>query len=142
LKKRPQAISRYLQHSDQLSTLQRACREETELLRVIKQQFARELTDHITGLHRNSQVVTLYVDAQVWASRIRYLSKMIAAEVKSKEVRVVVSPSPLQHEQLKTEHGTPRHSDKASEVLNRAADCTSDEQLKAVLLRLSNAVRQ
>lgn len=139
--KRPEAISRYLQHSDQLSSLQKTCREEAKLLQEIQQQFAHEIAGHFTALHLDGQVLTLYVDTHAWASKLRYLSEMIAAKAAVKEVRIRVSPPPSMRKQQRDESRHPRHSDKASELLSKAASHTSDEDLKAVLQRLSDAVK-
>ena len=139
--KRPQAVSRYLQHSDQLYSLHKVFKEEEILLREIRQQFPRELTDHITALHMQGQVLTLYVDAPVWASKLHFISGKIAEKAAAREVKIRVSP-PQAHLKQKTRKTPPRHSDKAAEVLAEAANYTVDEDLKAVLLRLSRVIRQ
>ena len=138
--KHPQTISRYLQHSDFFSSLYGACREEAKLLQLIRQQFPRDLTEHCTAAHKKGQILTLYVDAPVWASKIRYMSGKIAEIAAVREVNIRVSPP--QHRQKQRGNQTrPRHSDKAAEVLSEAASYTADKNLKAVLLRLSRAVK-
>lgn len=139
--KRPQAVSRYLQHSGQFAALHKVFRGEEKLLQEIRQQFPRELTDHLTALHKQGQVLTLYVDAPVWASKLRYISGKIAESASAREVVIRVSPPLSQHKQEATKT-SPRRSDKASETLEQTANVTTDEDLKAVLLRLSKALRQ
>ncbi len=139
--KHSQTVSRYLQHSDFFSSLYNTYREETKLLQKIKQQFPRDLTNHCTALHRHGQVLTLYVDAPVWASKMRYLSGKIAESVAVREVKIRVSP-PQPRQQQEENKARPRHSDKAAEILSDAAGYTADKDLKAVLLRLSKAVKQ
>lgn len=85
--------------------------------------------------------MTLYVNAPMWASRISYLSDAIAAKADASEVKIRISPPTIQPEQQRTETRR-RHSDKAANHLSRIAESTSDEKLKAALLRLANAVRQ
>lgn len=139
--KRPQAVSRYLQHSGQFAALHKVFRGEEKLLQEIRQQFPRELTDHLTALHKQGQVLTLYVDAPVWASKLRYISGKIAESAAAREVVIRVSPPLSQHKQ-EAPKTSPRRSDKASETLEQTANVTTDEDLKAVLLRLSKALRQ
>lgn len=139
--KRPQTVSRYLQHSDSFSSLYDAYREEAKLLQQIQQQFPRELTDHLTALHLHGQVLTLYVDAPVWASKMRYMSGKIAESAAVREVKIRVSP-PQSRQQPRDNKTRPRYSDKGAEILSDAASYTADKDLKAVLLRLSKAVKQ
>ena len=138
--KHSQTVSRYLQHSDFFSSLYDTYREEAKLLQKIRQQFPRELTGHVTALHRHGQVLTLYVDAPVWASKIRYMSGKIAESAAVREVKIRVSP-PQPRQKTRNNKTRPRHSDKASEILSDAASYTADKDLKAVLLRLSKAVK-
>jgi hypothetical protein len=139
--KHSQTVSRYLQHSDFFSSLYDTYREEAKLLQQIRQQFPRDLTSHLTALHRHGQVLTLYVDAPVWASKIRYMSGKIAENAAVREVKIRVSP-PQPRQKTRNSKTRPRHSDKASEILSDAARHTADKDLKAVLLRLSKAVKQ
>lgn len=139
--KRPQAVSCYLQHSDQFSSLHDTFSEDAKLLRQIRQQFPREITDHITALHRKGQVLTLHVDAPAWASKMRYLSRDIAENTGSREVKVRISPTHIQQHEQPGGETRRRHSEKAAEILSEAAGYTSDENLKAALLRLSRAVK-
>ena len=138
--KHSQTVSRYLQHSDFFSSLYETYREEAKLLQRIQQQFPRDLTAHLTAAHKKSQVLTLYVDAPVWASKMRYLSGKIAEIAAVREVRIRVSPPQPRQQPLETKT-RPRHSDKAAVILSDAAACTADKDLKAVLLRLSKAVK-
>ena len=140
--KHSQTVSRYLQHSDFFSSLYETYREEAKLLQLIQQQFPREITGHLTALHRHGQVLTLYVDAPVWASKIRYMSGKIAESAAVREVKIRVSPpQPRQQPSDGGDKTRPRHSDKAAEILSDAASYTVDKDLKAVLLRLSKAVK-
>ncbi len=139
--KHPQTVSRYLQHSDLFSSLYDTYREEAKLLQQIQQQFPRELTSHFTALHLHGQVLTLYVDAPVWASKMRYMSGKIAESAAVREVKIRVSPPPPP-QQPRENKTRPRHSDKGAEILSDAAGYTADKDLKAVLLRLSKAVKQ
>ena len=139
--KHSQTVSRYLQHSDFFSSLYETYREEAKLLQLIQQQFPRDLTVHCTAVHKKGQILTLYVDAPVWASKMRYLSGKIAESAAVREVRIRVSPPQPPQQPVETK-SRPRHSDKGAEILSDAAACTADEDLKAVLLRLSKAVKR
>lgn len=145
--KNSQTVSRYLQHSDFFASLYETYREEAKLLQLIQQQFPRDLTSHCTAVHKKGQILTLYVDAPVWASKMRYMSGKIAESAAVREVKIRVS-SPQTRQQPGDRAGDrdkktrPRHSDKAAEVLSDAAEYTADEDLKAVLLRLSKAIKQ
>ena len=138
--KHPQTVSRYLQHSDFFSSLYDTYKEEEKLLQLIQQQFPRDLTSHCTAVHRQGQILTLYVDAPVWASKMRYMSGAIAEIAAVREVKIRVSP-PQHRQQQRGKATRPRHSDRGAEVLSQAAGHTTDENLKAVLQRLSRAVK-
>ena len=139
--KHSKTVSRYLQHSDFFSSLYDTYREDAKLLQQIQQQFPRDLTGHITALHRHGQVLTIYVDAPVWASKMRYMSGKIAESAAVREVKIRVSP-PQPRQQQEKNKTRPRHSDKAAEILSDAAGYTADKDLKAALLRLSKAVKR
>jgi hypothetical protein len=141
--KHSQTVSRYLQHSDFFSSLYDTYREEAKLLQLIQQQFPRDLTSHCTAVHKKGQILTLYVDAPVWASKMRYMSGKIAESAAVREVKIRVSPpQPRQQPGDRVKKTRPRHSDKASKILSAAASCTADKDLKAVLQRLSKAIKQ
>ncbi len=141
--KHSQTVSRYLQHSDFFSSLYDTYREEAKLLQLIQQQFPRDLTNHCTAVHKKGQILTIYVDAPVWASKMRYMSGKIAEIAAVREVKIRVSPpQPRQQPGDRDNKTRPRHSDKAAEILSNAAEYTADKDLKAVLLRLSKAIKQ
>lgn len=139
--KHSQTVSRYLQHSDFFSSLYETHREEAKLLQLIQQQFPHDLTSHCTAAHKKGQILTLYVDAPVWASKMRYLSGKIAECAAVSEVRIRVSPPAPRQQPVETKT-PPRHSDKGAKILSDAAAYTTDKDLKAVLLRLSKVVRR
>ena len=141
--KHSQTVSRYLQHSDFFSSLYETYREEAKLLQLIQQQFPRDLTTHCTAVHKKGQTLTIYVDAPVWASKLRYMSGKIAESTSVREVKIRVSPPlPRQQPGDRVKKIPPRHSDKAAEILSDAAEYTADKDLKAVLLRLSKVIKQ
>ena len=141
--KHSQTVSRYLQHSDFFSSLYETYREEAKLLQLIQQQFPRDLTNHCTAVHKKGQTLTIYVDAPVWASKMRYMSGKIAKSTAVREVKIRVSPPlPRQQPEGRVKKIPPRHSDKAAEILSDAAEYTADKDLKAVLLRLSKVIKQ
>ncbi len=141
--KHSKTVSRYLQHSDFFSSLYDTYREDEKLLQQIRQQFPRDLTNHLTALHRQGQVLTIYVDAPVWASKMRYMSGKIAESAAVREVKIRVSPPQTRQPPGDRDKKTrPRHSDKAAEILSDAASYTADKDLKAALLRLSKAVKR
>lgn len=139
--KHSQTVSRYLQDSDFFSSLYDTYREEAKLLQLIQQQFPRDLTVHCTAVHRKGQILTIYVDAPVWASKMRYMSGKIAERTAVREVKIRVSP-PQTRQQSRENKSHPRRSDKAAKTLSDAASDTADKDLKAVLLRLSKAIKQ
>jgi hypothetical protein len=139
--KHPQAISNYLHQGSQLASLHQQCREEAELLCKIRQRFPGNPTAHITGIRLGCQIAILYVDSPAWASRVRYLCDQLVGTVAAREFKVQVLPTGKQ--QGNDEKGPPpRHSNHAAKVLAEAAECTADVNLRAVLKRLSKAVRE
>ena len=139
--KQPQAICNYLHQGNQLASLHQQCREEAELLRKIRQRFPGNPTSHITSIRLNCQIAILYVDSPAWASRVRYLCDQLVGTVAAREFKVQVLPVDQQQGSAEREP-PPRHSDNAAKVLAEAAECTSDDNLRAVLKRLSKAVRE
>lgn len=110
-------------------------------MRKIRRLFPGNPTSHIKGIHLSCQIAILYVDSPAWASRVRYLCDQLVGTVAAREFKVQVLPIDQQQDS-KEKRPPPRHSDNAAKVLAEAAECTSDVNLRAVLERLSKAVRE
>jgi hypothetical protein len=143
MKKGPESVRHHLFSSDALGALHKQFREQEELLNTLKKQLPAELKPHCTAIHREGQTLIISVDAAVWATKLRFLTRQITSETGARQVRIRVStPQRETQRPAKKAAVQPRRSSKAVAVLDNAARHEPDEKLKQTLARLADAIRR
>ena len=145
MKKGPEAVRQHLFSSPVLRSLRKQFQEQDALLNLVKKQLPAELRQHCTAIHRQGQIVIVAVDAAVWATKMRFLTRQITRATGARQVRIrVTTPQSVTQRPAKTAvpHPQPRRSSAAVTVLDDAARHQPDDKLKQALERLADAIRR
>jgi hypothetical protein len=109
----------------------------------VKKQLPAELKQHCTSIHREGQTLVIGVDASVWATKMRFLTRQITGATGVRQVRIRVSaPQRVTQRPAKKAAVQPRRSSSAVAVLDNAARHEPDEKLRQALQRLADAIRR
>lgn len=143
MKKGPESVRQHLFSSAALRALHRQFSEQEALLNLVKKQLPAELKQHCTSIHRQGQILVISVDAAVWATKMRFLTRQITGATGVRQVRIRVStPQRVTQRPAKKAAVLPRRSSTAVAVLDNAARHEPDEKLKKALARLADAIRR
>jgi hypothetical protein len=143
MKKGPESVRQHLFSSPELLSLRKQFLEQDELLNLVKKQLPAELRQHCTAIHRQGQTLIINVDAAVWATKMRFLTRQITQTTGARQVRIrVTTPQSMTQRPVKTAAVQPRRSSAAIAVLDDAARHQPDEELRQALQRLADAIRR
>ena len=143
MKKGPESVRQHLFNSPVLRSLRKQFHEQEQLLNLLKKQLPAELGQHCTAINRQGQTLVISVDAAVWATKLRFLTRQLTRATGASQVRIRVStPQRETQRPAKKAAVQPRRSSKAVAVLDNAARHEPDEKLKQTLARLADAIRR
>ncbi len=93
LKPRPLPLHRYLDSSPALAQLARQAIQAQQLLERVRTCLSADLALHLSAARARGNILVLYADSPAWASRIRYITPRIRAELAEyREIRIRIDP--------------------------------------------------
>ena len=109
----------------------------------LKKQLPAELGQHCTAINRQGQTLVISVDAAVWATKLRFLTRQLTRATGASQVRIRVStPQSVTQRPAKKAAPQPRRSSTAVATLDHAARHQPDEQIRQALQRLADAIKR
>jgi hypothetical protein len=143
MKKGPESVRQHLFDSPVLRSLRKQFHAQEQLLNSLKKQLPAELGQHCTAINRQGQTLVISVDAAVWATKLRFLTRQLTRATGASQVRIRVStPQSETQRPAKTAVPGPRRSSVAVATLDHAARHQPDEQLRQALQRLADAIKR
>ena len=142
-------IARLLQQKVALQPLYGEIQRQQQLLRQVRAALPPKLAPHCSGARLNGAQLLLFVDAPVWASKLRFLSPKLLQALRAEnpgianiKVRMdvpqrtsAVTPQPRRK-------GAARHSNQASGTVHGSADTVGNSALSQALRRLARTLRE
>ncbi len=143
MKKGPESVRQHLFNSPVLRSLRKQFHEQEQLLNSLKKQLPAELGQHCTAINRQGQTLVISVDAAVWATKLRFLTRQLTSATGASQVRIRVStPRPMTQRPAEKAVPQPRRSSAAITILDHAARHEPDEQIRQALQRLADAIKR
>jgi hypothetical protein len=134
-------LQSYLTRNSLTKTLMRKREQQLKLLRDVEQLLPDSLAGHCLAAAREQGRLVLFVDAPVWASRMRFLAPDIARQLQGKHgqmqgVKIRVLPT-RQCASPPRKRPTARLSSSTRLLLVQVAAGIADPSLKSALERLA-----
>ncbi len=147
-KKRPsmnkkfQPLNNYLQNSVKFATIRAKLQQNQGLLQQIQRLLPAQLNEHCVGLVEKPSQLILYADSSAWASRLRYFTRELQTKLNNKQLyfnKISVKIAIDNRRVIKKSSGRKARllSARNSDQLQKVADHTHDQDLRAALMRLS-----
>ncbi len=138
-----QPLNNYLQNSVEFATIRAKLQQNQGLLQYIQGVLPTPLNGHCVGLSVKPNQLILYADSSAWASRLRYFTGELASKLNNKhlyfnKIYVKVAIDNRQTSTKSSRRKTKLMSQQNSEQLQKIAQHTSDQDLRAALIRLSS----
>ena len=136
------SLGELLKQSDSTTALLSRAREQCILRDRVAAELEPDLRTHLIAALDKEQVLVLYVDSSAWASRIRFVTRILRAKLTKAgmcfdkiKVRVQLQSLPQQAPNKTPKRGL---SNANAAVIRQLADCIDDQSLGGALRRLAS----
>ena len=140
MSKKPHTVSHFFGTGAILRELLNKSRKQQVLLQKIRSLLPAPLDEHCKGAVVKGRQLLLYVDASIWASRLRFISRDLADDLQNEgfpfnkiSIRVMLERSARRPKR----HHAREISAKNALLIEQLADGITDPELQASLKRLS-----
>ena len=140
MRKRPRPLNDYLQTDRAFLALLARAQRQSALLQQVRDLLPPPLDRHCLAAVQDNNRLVLYVDSSVWASRLRFFSRDLAANLKQREIpaKEIVTRVLIESRRQPAEQPPAPHlSHHNALLLQQVADTISDPELQAALMKLS-----
>lgn len=140
MRNRPRPLNDYLQADRAFLALLAHAQRQSALLQQIRDLLPPPLDRHCLAAVQDNNRLVLYVDSSAWASRLRFFSRDLVANLKQHKItmqEIVVRVLIENRRQPAEQSPAPQLSHHNALLLKQVADTISDPDLQAALMKLS-----